>query len=427
MKKIIKISVILIICILLGIICCVLLSQETPELEIKRADVEMKALKTSQKMVEDTAYYYIETEKLDSQTFMDQKVNEYVDSIILNFKEENNLEVKNQYRAILTNNIDSFKVTENIYGIRVTSMLKRNNSTEYDTLVKTFNYAKDSEDDISLNELFRKGYEDIISQDINKEFLLKEKSIMFYDGKIMVSQISYNTLKEYVKPNIFSASNLDISDEEYNELFSNIIDPNKKMVAITFDDGPHNVNTNKILEALEKYNARATFFMLGQNISANADTVKKVYDNGNEIGIHTWDHPQLTKLSAENITKQVQSTSDIIYDITGYRPKLVRPPYGAINSIVKSTLSDYSLILWNIDSLDWKSRDENKIVPLVMENVQDGDIILLHDIHSTTVPAAEKIISSLVEQDYQLVTVSELLETKGYDLNTTQVFYSGRQ
>ncbi len=426
MKKIIKIFVSLIICILLCIICGVLLMQKSPKIEIKRPNTENKALMTAQRTVEDTAYYYIEIEKLASQTFMDQKVNEYVDSIILNFKEENSLEVKAQYKAVLTNNIDSFKVTDEIYGIRVTSMMKRSNSTEYDTLIKTFNYTKNCENEITLNALFKKGYESIISKELDKEFLLKEKSIMFYDGEI-TSQISYNSLKEYAKPNIFGASNLEITEEEYDNLFSNVVDPNRKMVAITFDDGPHNVNTYKILDLLEENNARATFFMLGQNVSANPDVVRKVYDNGNEIGIHTWDHPQLTKLSVENITKQIQSTSDVIYNITGYRPKLVRPPYGAINDKVKSTLSDYSLILWNIDSLDWKSRDENKIVPLVMGEVQDGDIILLHDIHSTTVPAAQKIISQLVEQDYQLVTVSELLEAKEYDLTKTQIFYSGRQ
>ena len=104
----------------------------------------------------------------------------------------------------------------------------------------------------------------------------------------------------------------------------------------------------------------------------------------------------------------------------------MRPPYGAINDTVKNSIN-YSLILWNIDSLDWKSRDEKQSVPLVMNSVQDGDIILLHDIHSTTVPAVEKIVSQLEEQGYQMVTVSQLLEAKGYDMSKTKVFYSGRQ
>ena len=151
-----------------------------------------------------------------------------------------------------------------------------------------------------------------------------------------------------------------------------------------------------------------------------------MHEQGNEIASHTWSHPQLTKLSEAEIKKQIQDTSDAIFNITGTRPKLVRPPDGAINSTVKATIEE-PLILWNIDSLDWKSRDENQIVPLVMNSVQDGDIILLHDIHATTVPAVKRIVEQLKAQDYQMVTVSELIEAKGYDTTKTKVFYSGRQ
>jgi len=181
-----------------------------------------------------------------------------------------------------------------------------------------------------------------------------------------------------------------------------------------------------VTKILQNNNAHATFFMLGQNVTYYPDVVKRVYDSENEIGIHTWNHPQLTKLSESEIKAQISKTSDAIFSITGYRPKLVRPPYGAVNSTVRSAISQ-PLILWNIDSLDWKSRDEKQIVPLVMQSVQDGDIILLHDIHSTTVPAVEKIVEQLVSQDYQLVTVSELLDAKGYDTTKTKLFYSGRQ
>ena len=210
-------------------------------------------------------------------------------------------------------------------------------------------------------------------------------------------------------------------------MFKSNVDKNKKMVAITFDDGPHATNTLKILDILDRYDAKATFFMLGSNVINYQDVVKSVYERGNEIGIHTWNHNDLTKLSSDKILSEIDSTSTAIFNITGQRPKLVRPPYGAVNSVVKSTLCDYTLILWNIDSLDWKSRDENKIVPLVMNDVQDGDIILLHDIHATTVPAVEKIVKALDEADYQMVTVSELLDAKGYDTTSTKLFYSARQ
>ena len=198
------------------------------------------------------------------------------------------------------------------------------------------------------------------------------------------------------------------------------------MVALTFDDGPHSKNTDDILNILSKYNAYATFFMLGSNAEKYPDVVKRVFDAGNEIGIHTWSHKELTKLSSDEIKKEVDNTASKIEKITGKRPTLVRPPYGSINENVKNTI-DNPLILWNVDSLDWKSRDKEKIVPLVLNDVQDGDIILLHDIHSTTVPAVEEILKYLVENDYHVITVSQMLNAKGYDLTKTRVFYSARQ
>ena len=198
------------------------------------------------------------------------------------------------------------------------------------------------------------------------------------------------------------------------------------MVALTFDDGPHSKNTDDILNILSKYNAYATFFMLGSNAEKYPDVVKRVFDAGNEIGIHTWSHKELTKLSSDEIKKEVDNTASKIEKITGKRPTLVRPPYGSINENVKNAI-DNPLILWNVDSLDWKSRDKEKIVPLVLNDVQDGDIILLHDIHSTTVPAVEEILKYLVENDYQVITVSQMLNAKGYDLTKTRVFYSARQ
>lgn len=198
------------------------------------------------------------------------------------------------------------------------------------------------------------------------------------------------------------------------------------MVALTFDDGPHSRNTDDIVNILSKYNAHATFFMLGSNVVKYPDVVKRVYDAENEIGIHTWSHKELTKLSSDEIKNEVNNTASEIEKITGKIPILVRPPYGSINEKVRNAI-DNPLILWNIDSLDWKSRNKEKIVPLVLNDVQDGDIVLLHDIHSTTVPAVEEILKYLVENDYQIITVSQMLNAKGYDLSKTRIFYSARQ
>lgn len=397
-----------------------------PELpSLKQESAEYKNVKTIE---EETDSYLIKASKIDADDFINLTVNEFVENEIKEFKERNSTQkqILPRDKAVFNNIIDTFLVNENLVGVKITVMQKDVEKENYNTQVQTYNFYLKDKANISLDDLFKSGYKDKIGNVYTDKYVLKNNVIEFYTNS-KTDNCTYNTLKEYGKNKILTAQNYNISDEEYNKLFSRVIDPSRKMVAITFDDGPHGTNTQKILDILDNHNAKATFFMLGQNVNSNKEIVKDVYTRGNEIGIHTWSHPQLTKLSEESIRNEVKNTSDAIYNITGYRPTLVRPPYGSFNITVKNVLKDYSLILWNIDSLDWKSRDEKQIVPLVMNDVEDGDIILLHDIHSTTVPAVEKIVNQLDEQGYQMVTASELLENKGYDRAINQVFYSGRQ
>ena len=371
--------------------------------------------------------YEIYTQKLDGKDFIQDEVNAQIDNEVKSFKEDNKTtdKVKEHEKAVYKNIIDTYQVSQNIVSIRVTSMSKKLYEENYITKISTYNYDLSSKQQITLEDLFKSGYKDKIQDVYQDKYLLNHTRIEFYQGEVMHS-CAYNVLKDFAKSKELSKDNFEVSQDEYDEIFKHYVDKNKKMVAITFDDGPHSSNTEQILKILGDNNARATFFMLGQNVTYYPEVVKKVHEQGNEIASHTWSHPQLTKLSEAEIKKQIQDTSDAIFNITGTRPKLVRPPYGAINSTVKATIEE-PLILWNIDSLDWKSRDENQIVPLVMNSVQDGDIILLHDIHATTVPAVKRIVEQLKAQDYQMVTVSELIEAKGYDTTKTKVFYSGRQ
>lgn len=193
-----------------------------------------------------------------------------------------------------------------------------------------------------------------------------------------------------------------------------VIDPNRPMVALTFDDGPGN-RTNEILTQLEAYHAHATFFMLGQKISSFKDEVKKMEKIGCELGNHSYDHTSLTKLSADGVKDQMSKTNKRIEQAAGHGATVMRPPYGAINDTAKSNVG-LPMILWNIDTLDWKTRNAKKTIDTVMKYVGDGDIILMHDIHSESVDAALKLIPMLQEKGYQLVTVSEMAEAKGKKL-----------
>jgi len=198
------------------------------------------------------------------------------------------------------------------------------------------------------------------------------------------------------------------------------IDASKPMVALTFDDGPGE-RTGELLAQLEKYNAHATFFMQGKNIPGKEDFVKKMKETGCELGNHSYDHPQLTKLSADKIANQMGTTNDLIQQAAGSTATVMRPPYGAINDTVRSSVG-LPMILWSIDTLDWKTRNAQSSIDTVMNDVQDGDVILMHDIHTESIDAALVLIPKLEEAGYQLVTVSEMAKAKGVALQNGEKY-----
>lgn len=201
------------------------------------------------------------------------------------------------------------------------------------------------------------------------------------------------------------------------------VDPKKKLIAFSFDDGPSRKNTEKILKALDKNNARATFFMLGQNAKYYPDLVKKVEESGNEVAGHSWNHPLLTKLGKKGVKKQMSQMNEAIASVTGSDVGLLRPPYGSINRTVKNTVKD-PLILWSIDTLDWKTLNADKTADAILKQAKDGDIILMHDIHAPTAEAVKKVLPKLEKKGFQVCTVSELLEARNITLHPGDVVVS---
>ena len=186
--------------------------------------------------------------------------------------------------------------------------------------------------------------------------------------------------------------------------------PPEKMIALTFDDGP-STYTTQILNTLEKYGAKATFFVVGNRVANHSAILLRAHNLGMEIGNHSYSHPKLTTLSSSAILSQKNNTENAIKAVTGQGTKIMRPPYGSRNDTV---LSVYNMpaILWSVDTLDWKTRDTQKIVNSVMTSAKDGDIILMHDLYSATADAVEIIVPTLIEEGYSLVTVSQLAEAK---------------
>ena len=202
------------------------------------------------------------------------------------------------------------------------------------------------------------------------------------------------------------------------------LDKSKPVVALTFDDGPNPISTSRIVEILSKYNARATFFDLGSLMYQYPDIVRLEEQRGNEVESHTFKHVNLNKLTDEEIKQDIAQSEKAFMDILNHKPSLVRPPYGNANDIVKKNVP-YPLINWNVDTLDWESKNKDKILENIRSvNDYNGKIILMHSIYPTTADAVEVIVPELIDKGYQLVTISELAEYKQIHLNAGTLYYN---
>lgn len=202
------------------------------------------------------------------------------------------------------------------------------------------------------------------------------------------------------------------------------IDKNKKMVALTYDDGP-SIYTPRILKILKENDSVATFFVVGNRVPTYSDTVKTACDMGCEIGNHTYEHKCLTRLSEAEVRRQISRTNKNVKKVTGQTPVIMRPTGGATNTNVKKWVGMPSII-WSIDTLDWKTRNADSTKCAVLDHVKDGDIVLMHDLYSATATASETIIPELVKRGYQLVTVSELAECRG-GMQETGAYFNFRK
>lgn len=191
-------------------------------------------------------------------------------------------------------------------------------------------------------------------------------------------------------------------------------EPTKK-IALTFDDGPHPRYTERILKILDKYGVKATFFVIGVNIQNYPEPLKLIRAAGHEIANHSYTHDNSKDLSAANAINEMKSCEELIYNTVGIKPKLFRPPRGANNADVENAAREmgYSVVLWSVDTLDWKNTPPEDIFDKVCNGVHGGDIILMHDYTSgknTTCDALSMIIPRLLEKGYEFVTVSELIK-----------------
>ncbi|PQZ98815.1 polysaccharide deacetylase [Arthrobacter sp. MYb224] len=179
-----------------------------------------------------------------------------------------------------------------------------------------------------------------------------------------------------------------------------------KCAALTFDDGPGEF-TDRLLDELGAQHTPATFFVLGKNVKKHPKTLERMAQEGHQIGSHTFDHKDLTTLTADGIEQEVQWTAEAIEEASGVRPDILRPPYGS-HGAVYDRLVPYPLVLWDVDTMDWQHHDPEKTVEIAMEEVNPGSIILMHDIHESSVQAVPQLVEELRQAGYTLVTVEQL-------------------
>lgn len=328
-----------------------------------------------------------------------------------------NIDNLNKYKNINDPNLKEvlidYKIIEltNIKQIdyRITKKYAQNKiKTEYeiiylknDTVINIDEIIKDkTELTKKIISKIKSEYNTLVSDDFKYE-------IVFMADKVFIRSIYNIELSYYELIGIINDDYLNESDSKVKEyLLKKERYKDKKLVAITFDDGPSKY-TDDLLDALKERDVQATFFLVGYNIKKYPHLIERMYLENHEIGNHTYHHYRLTKIDDDDVTSELTKVNELINKTINYNIKLVRPPYGSINSnIIKN--NNYSYILWSLDTLDWKYRNADTVYNNIINNIEDGDIILLHDLYKTSVDGVIKAIDELKKQDYEFVTVSEL-------------------
>ena len=330
-------------------------------------------------------------------------------------------------------NYQSYYIGDRYAGVEISGIKGFNGGSNEKSLIKTFNISVDGKRIISNDEILPPKMHDkvlallqeqIISS-LGENYSNRAKKlnasclnhiVLTHKGvKVILEKGAYFPAELGTLSFVLKYDDLGEAFNLSRKYFTGVnpilpIDPSRPIIALTFDDGPGPA-TEKILDILEDNNARATFCVLGNRVSRNSATILRAFQNGNEIIGHSWDHKELTKLNYAGIVSQLVDTNNAIFDITGTMPAFHRPPYGAINNNVKKASEELNMAMvnWSIDPYDWKSKDALAVYEEIMGSVENGSIILCHDIHDSTGEAMEMVIPELIARGYQLVSVSELL------------------
>lgn len=344
----------------------------------------------------------------------------------------NNLINSNQDKELITNKLygDGF-----VYLVFQKDGFQTNYLVDYKTgeeknLEDFIREDKKSDFQNKINELLELKYPKFVVEAIknssgNRTYSLTDNELVieflnvdleFAEETKLDLKINFNEIKDYLTFAIETSL-------EYENENGYAYDKNKKTIALTFDDGPNGSRTNEILNILEDNKAHATFFMVGNRMASGASTILNVLNHNCEIGSHSYNHTSMKRQKLEEVIADETKTEEIYKSITGRDLIYTRPPYGAVNNEIKAALTNY-IINWNIDPEDWLYRDSERVVNHILEHAGDGDIILLHDSYDSTVEAVRELLPKLYLQGYQVVSVGELANLTGNNLELNTIYRS---
>jgi peptidoglycan/xylan/chitin deacetylase (PgdA/CDA1 family) len=338
-----------------------------------------------------------------------------------------------------------FNISEQVFGARKQSVktFLYDTSAESELLIEATNVALNSElrkvailakkafiedglgEKVLVKDNIKEGldptyinYESFIINPETKKFKF------FFDEDQLGELLSHEVIEVEMPLNLLTRSFSQMIPDIY-ALFADEFNAEKKFLALTFDDGPGWTSTQNLVEALREYNIKVTFFPIGANIEKNPEAFKTAFNDGHEIGNHTYSHPILTRYSYDNIFYQINHCNEIAEELTGKRPTLLRPPYGEIDDRVKEIAASLGMpvIMWSVDTRDWESQNADSVCRRILNEAQNGSVILLHDWYDTSVEGALKAIPTLIERGYEFVTVSELMRLGGIAEMTPGVKY----
>ncbi len=362
--------------------------------------------------------------KIEYPEFNDSKLNKLISEIIKNMSAEHGSitykfkNVDNKYLNIL------FEIPNNRYQSYIINI--KNYKLENINVI-----FKNKNDDIlkeKISEMLKLKYPSFIYNVIlNGEgeiaYLINENELIVYFSNYAITpaisepiiiNINYHEIFDYLDINYFL-------DETYINKNIYTLDPTKKTIAFTFDDGPKRSTTTELLQILNDNHANATFFMLGNRMNSNKELIKNIIASENDIGNHSYSHKYLTRIDDVRLKLEISMTEDILFDISGQNTKYFRVPYGSLNEKVRSTITT-PIIRWSVDTNDWKYKNSEIVKENILSEVHDGDIVLMHDIHSTTVEAVRMVLPELYANGYQVTSVSKLSSLKQVALEAGNVY-----